>query len=56
MARLPPSVSIALWFVGSSTVVAVLALFFDISSAVVMAAVVVGAGAAIFEWNARKRS
>ncbi len=55
MARLPTSLSIGLWLVASSWLVAILALSFDVSVEVVGAAVLAGLSTGIFEWVARRR-
>ena len=56
MARLPDSLSIALWIVGSTWAVAALALYFEVSGELVLMAVAVGMGAGIFEWITRTRN
>ena len=55
MARLPSSLSIALWIVGSCCVLGVLALLFDISGEVVWAAVVFGVVVGLYEWLSRRQ-
>jgi hypothetical protein len=56
MARLPTSLSIGLWLVGSSWVVAILALSFDVPGEVVGAAVLAGGGVGLYEWKMRRRN
>lgn len=55
MAKLPNSLSIALWIVGSTWLVALLALLFDGANEIVWMALLVGLGAGIFEWLVRGR-
>ncbi|MBS0540383.1 MAG: hypothetical protein JSR47_16570 [Proteobacteria bacterium] len=55
MAKLPDSLSIALWIVGSTWLVALLALAFDVSTEIVEMALIVGFGAGLSEWLLRRR-
>lgn len=55
MARLPSSLSIALWIVGSCCVLGLLALLLDAPGEVVGAAVVFGVVAGISEWLQRRQ-
>lgn len=55
MAKLPDSLSIALWIVGSTWLVALSALAFDVSGEIVWMALVVGLGAGLSEWLLRRR-
>jgi hypothetical protein len=52
MARLPTSLSIAIWLVGSTWAVAILAHVFDAPHEIVYAALAFGLLAAIIEWLA----
>lgn len=56
MARLPTSLSIGLWLVASSWVVALLALAFDVSGEIVAAAVLAGVCMGFYEWHVRRRN
>jgi hypothetical protein len=55
MARLPESLAIALWIVGSTWVLALLALLLDFDREVVWAALLFGLVAGAAEWLARQR-
>ncbi|MBS0549428.1 MAG: hypothetical protein JSR24_16860 [Proteobacteria bacterium] len=55
MAKLPDSLSIALWIVGSTWLVALLALAFDVSTEIVEMTLIVGLGAGLSEWLLRRR-
>jgi hypothetical protein len=55
MARLPTSLSIALWIVGSIWLLAVLAWTFDVSVEYVWAALVFGVFAGVAEWIVREK-
>ena len=50
MARLPTSLSIALWLVGSTWAVAILAHVFDAPHEIVYAALAFGLMAGVIEW------
>ena len=50
MARLPNSLSIAIWLVGSTWAVAILAYVFDAPHEIVYAALAFGLVAGIIEW------
>lgn len=52
MAKVPTSLLIALWIVGSTGLVGLLAIYFDVSSDVVVAAFLFGLIAAAHEWLA----
>jgi hypothetical protein len=54
MARLPESLAITLWIVGSVWLLAVLALLFDLDTEVIWAALLFGAVAGLCEWQARR--
>jgi hypothetical protein len=56
MAKLPPSLAIALWIVGSIWLVALVAHIFDAPHEIVYAALVFGLLAGVAEWLAVKRS
>ena len=53
MARLPSSLSIGLWLVGSIWLVGLLALWFDVAGEVVWTAFLAGLFVAVVEWLAR---
>jgi hypothetical protein len=56
MAKLPPSLSIALWIVGSIWLVAIVAHIFDAPHEIVYAALAFGLLAGVAEWLAIKGS
>jgi hypothetical protein len=53
--KLPPSLSIALWLVGSIWLIALLAHLFDASREIVFAALVFGLFSGVAEWLALRR-
>jgi hypothetical protein len=55
MARLPTSLSIALWIVGSCWALGILAVRFDMSGEVVWAAMLFGIVVGIYEWLSRRQ-
>jgi len=55
MARLPESLEIAFWIVGSTWVLALLALLLDFDREVVWAAFLLGLVAGAAEWLMRRR-
>lgn len=56
MTRLPSSLSIALWVVGATWAVAIIAHVFDAPHEIIYAALAFGVIAGIVEWLAIKRS
>ena len=54
MARLPESLSIALWIVGATWLLAVVALAFGLDKEIVWAALMFGLVAGLSEWVARR--
>lgn len=54
MARLPNSLQIALWIVGSVWLLAILALLFGFDAEVIWAALVFGTIAGFWEWHATR--
>jgi hypothetical protein len=56
MFGLPASLSIALWLVGCVWIVALVGYYFEMPSEFVWMLLLVGIGAALFEWSARRKS
>ena len=56
MARLPDSLAIALWIVGSCWLLALLALLVGLDAEVIRAALLFGVVAGLAEWLARRRN
>jgi hypothetical protein len=56
VARLPDSLAIALWIVGSCWLLALLALLVGLDAEVIRAALLFGAVAGFVEWLARRRN
>lgn len=54
MAGLPTSLTIAIWLVAASWLVALVAYLFDFSSNIVWLALLAGTGTAIVEWRAHR--
>jgi hypothetical protein len=54
MTRLPESLSIALWIVGATWFLAVVALAFDLDKDIVWAALLFGSVTGLFEWFTRR--
>jgi hypothetical protein len=50
MTRLPPALSIAVWYVAAIWLVALMALLWGASVDIVLVAAIVGAGSGIVEW------
>jgi hypothetical protein len=55
MARVPESLQIALWIVGSVWLLAILALLFGFDAEAIWAALVFGTVVGLWEWQARRR-
>jgi hypothetical protein len=54
MTRLPPALSIAIWYVAAIWLVGLMALLSGASADVVLVAAIVGAGSGIVEWLSRR--
>lgn len=55
MARLTDSLAIALWIVGSTWAVALLALWFEVAGEIIWVAILVGLVAGVYEWLTLQR-
>ena len=56
MAKIPGSLQIALWIVGSTWVLAILTLLFGIDPEVIWTALVFGTAVGFWEWHARRNN